>query len=162
MPRGAAPGERRGGRAKGTRNKATVERLKREEIREQIEREIAATTKASTEQSQRRAKDRMEEFLPLLAGYAAYFQPTYPGMPQQNPNGNETAFKSWFGMFLDVAKALAPYQSPTFKATAVTVSMPNADAPAALPRPTGENVIDLTDQNAIAQNYRRIVSARKA
>ena len=114
MARGASKGERRGGRAKGTPNKATVERALIAE--QEIEKAAASGRKL--------AKEWMQEFLPVLAGMTAYYQPTFPGMTQQNANGDPDKFEKWYGHFLKTATELAPFESPTFRAVMVAPPPP--------------------------------------
>lgn len=128
MPRGSAPGEYRGGRSKGRLNKKTIATLEREDIKRQVLDEIRKANAAESEAAKHRAKDVMEEFLPIVRGIAAYYHPTFEGMPQQNLHGNEAKFMEWFPVLLDLAKALAPFQSPTFKA--IAVHMPTEPIPA--------------------------------
>lgn len=115
MPRGASKGERRGGRAKGTPNKATLERALIAE--QEIERAKSSGRKL--------AKEYLQEFLPVLAGMAAHYQPLPTGMPI--PEGrapNEAKFEKWFGYVLETASKLAPYESPTFRAIVVAPPPP--------------------------------------
>lgn len=150
MPRGAAPGERRGGRGKGTRNKATLER-------ERIAAEIAARTVADARATGKKlAKDVLEEFMLLFAGMAASYQPWPVGLGK-NPGENVGQFEKWARLACEQAAKLAPFQSPTFRA--VMVSIPGTPGGPALPAPREDNVIELTDQNAIARVYSRIMKA---
>lgn len=121
---GSKPGERRGGRQKGTRNRKTLEALEREQTRAQVIAELRAEDKAVERESLTRSKDSMEKLLPVVFGYTAYFQPTFPGMAAQNPTGNEGQFLLYFRLFLDLARTLAPYQSPTFRAIDMRATMP--------------------------------------
>lgn len=125
---GPKPGTRPSGRQKGTRNKKTIAALEKEQTRAQILAELREEAKAEGRDALRRAKDVMEEFLPVVRGITAYFQPTFPGMPVQNPTGNKKEFLMWFGeVLLPLAKALAPYQSPTFRAIDMRATMPRAN-----------------------------------
>jgi hypothetical protein len=64
------------------------------------------------------AKEMLSGFMHQFAELAAKFQPTLAnGKP--NKEGNEAKYKEWALMAVDVAKALAPYQSPTFKAIGI-------------------------------------------
>ncbi len=108
MPR-AVKGQRFGGRAKGIPNKATIEKALI------AEREIEKAKNSG----RKLAKEIMQEFLPVLAGICAYYQPTFPGMTQQNLHGNATEFERWYKHVLETAKALAPFESPTFRAIMV-------------------------------------------
>lgn len=114
MPRGAKPGERRGGRAKNTLNKATVERALIAE--QEIEKAKASGRKL--------AKEYMQDFLPILAGMAAYYQPTFPGMTTQNRNGNAAEFERWLRPTMEMMKMLASFESPTFRAIVVAPPPP--------------------------------------
>jgi hypothetical protein len=64
MPRGAKPGERRGGRAKGTVNRATAERALVAEL---------IMNKASMA-GRKLGKERLEEFMEMFGGLAGAFQ----------------------------------------------------------------------------------------
>lgn len=148
MARGAAPGERRGGRAKGTPNKATIERAVRAEA-DVIKHEVSG---------KKLAKDVLEDFMFLFAGMAAAYQPLPPGAAV--PAGrepNEGKFEKWATLAVKTAADLAKYQSPTFRAHAVTTTMP-----APLPKDVHGKIIEGTviklDQIAISKVYRQIVA----
>jgi hypothetical protein len=66
MPRGSSPGERRGGRAKGAKNKSTLERAL---VAERIIAEQQGTP------GRKLGKELLEEFATMFAGLAAAFQP---------------------------------------------------------------------------------------
>lgn len=148
MPAGAKPGERRGGRAKGVKNKG--------EIQKAILAERAiANAKAS---GRKLAVEHMQDYIGVLAGMAAYYQPTFPGMSQQNPHGDPAEFERWFGPFLDLAKALANYESPKMRDVMIT-AVPLREAPVA---PTIDgNVISINDPVALSRVYRRMIQAPK-
>lgn len=144
--RGAAKGERRGGRQKGTPNKATIER------------NLVAAQRASDaiKQGKKLAKEVLEEFMFLTAGMAAVYQPLPPGTVEapagRAPNRDE--FWKCVEMVHAFGKELAKYQSPTFKAIAVHVA-PNQNTVREInPRPDASNVIDLTDTQAITRIYK--------
>jgi hypothetical protein len=99
MPQGASKGERRGGRAKGTPNKATVERAL-----------IAARVTAEAEmRGQRLGKE-------ILAKYAAIFDEMADARLLE---GNVVEFEKYARLACSIARDLAPYQSPTFRAVDV-------------------------------------------
>jgi hypothetical protein len=99
MPQGASKGERRGGRAKGTPNKATVERAV-----------IAARVTAEAEmRGQRLGKE-------ILAKYAAVFDEMADARLLE---GNVVEFEKYARLACSIARDLAPYQSPTFRAVDV-------------------------------------------
>lgn len=149
MPRGSKPGERRGGREAGTPNKATIERQLVQ----------ARETHDAQQNGKKLAKEVLDEFMQLTAGMAAVYQPLPPGVTDV-PLGrtpNETKFWECVGMVRDFAKALAPYQSPTFKAIAV-FAPPDQTRPAAPALPPGGNVITLDDPAVLQRVYRNRIA----
>jgi hypothetical protein len=109
---GAKPGERRGGRQRGTPNKTTIER-------QRVTAEIAARTVADARVAGKKlAKEVLEEFMFLFADMAAYYKPALPTAPP-NENANEGKFGEYARLTVDAAHKLAPYQSPTFRAIVV-------------------------------------------
>jgi hypothetical protein len=109
MPRGARPGERRGGRAKGTPNKATVEKLA---IAERVRNRSRRGRKKS-------AIEVLEEMMNVFYDLAAYYAPAVGSM-EPNPNQNEEMFCKYFRLTFQAAKTLAPYQSPKLRAVSFT------------------------------------------
>jgi hypothetical protein len=111
MPKGGSkPGERRGGRQRGTPNKTTMERLLR------AERETAV----AQAEGRKLAKEVLDDFMVLFAGMAAHHQPMPRGQaapPGRQPD--EAKFEKYARLAIATAADLAPYQSPTFKAIAV-------------------------------------------
>jgi hypothetical protein len=63
------------------------------------------------------AKEMLNIFMHQFANLAARFQPTINGQP--NADWDEKRYKEWGLAAVDVAKALAPYQSPTFKSIGI-------------------------------------------
>ena len=156
MPRGAKPGERRGGRGKGTLNKATLESLERERIRSQIDVATAGAERTITQAQaigRKLAKDRLEELTEIFIGAAAYFQPRSSAIGEANQNADWDKFEKWGRLAMDCASKLAPYQSPTFRAIMVSAPPP--------PREEDKlgNVISLSDPIGAARVYRRIVTS---
>lgn len=148
MPRGAKPGQRRGGRAKGTPNKATIEKAI---IAEQI------VTRATME-GRKLAKEVLDEFMTVFAGMAATHQPLPPGTPippGRHPDLDK--FEKYARLTVETAARLAPYQSPTFKA--ITVIAPPSQPPQQLPG--SGNVISIDDPDALARVYRMRVGGVK-
>jgi hypothetical protein len=91
--RGAKPGERRGGRSKGTVNRTTTERAL-----------IAAKQVAEARIAGRPlAKEVLEKFMLLFQAKALRTQ------------NSAKSFTHWAKLTLDCAKALAPYQSPQLR-----------------------------------------------
>jgi hypothetical protein len=127
-----ARGRKTGGRGKGGRNKATLEREEkaRLDLIAQIERERGATEMSTDVAAAaeivadakvagvKLAKDVLQDFMQLFAGKAAFHQAWPPAMGK-NPNEDPKEFLSNAQMAVSIAKDLAPYQSP--KLTAVMV-----------------------------------------
>jgi hypothetical protein len=134
MPRGAKPGERRGGRAKGKKNRATIEReeqarLAMERLAE-VERlraqEMSVQESAAHTSGIKLAKNVLEDFMRLFAGMAARAQPLPPGVvPPPGYAPNPAEFEKWAFLAVDAAKALAPYQSPRLAAMMVGAAVVN-------------------------------------
>lgn len=140
MPRGGSkPGERRGGKQKGTLNKATRERLALA-VRE---------VQDAKRQGRKLAKEVLDDLMHTALGRAAYYQPAAGDQPAK-AHADEDKFMDAMRLAGYFAKCLAPYQSPTFKAIQVHGSLEvNIPAqPAA-----GGNVITLDDPVAIARVY---------
>ena len=166
---GSKKGERRGGRQKGSLNKATIERLEQAKIIQQLEdqaRQIGSTDKqvANLTTSKRKLpKDELEELMPIIKSGVAHFQPTpraalARGVPE-NKDGDWVAFKGWLEFYAETLLKLAEFYHPRFKAIAVQMG-PVAPAQPATP---GDNatVISLDDPVALQRIYeRRIRTAR--
>lgn len=105
-------GERIGGRQKGTPNKATMERLLRAE----------RATRDAKAAGRKIAKDVLDDFMTLFAGAAAYYQPK----AGNEGVADETKFLSYATLAIDCAKALAPFQSPTFRSITLQPADPEA------------------------------------
>jgi hypothetical protein len=99
MPRGSRPGERRGGRSKGTPNRATVERA-------------AIAARIADEVKMRGQKLGKE----LLAKYAQVFDEM---ADERRQAGDVPGFERWARLACATAKDLAPYQSPTYRAVVI-------------------------------------------
>ncbi len=59
----------------------------------------------------------LDEFAHVFAGMAAFYQPSTP--KRENKNANVAEFERWSKLACDCAKALAPYQTPTYRAVVV-------------------------------------------
>jgi hypothetical protein len=139
MPRGSRPGERRGGRIKGTPNRATVERA-------------AMAARIAGEAEMRGQKLGKE----LLAKYAGLFDEMADA---RRLAGDVIAFEKWARLACATAKDLAPYQSPTYRA--VIAASPPAPATEVINLfdHTGELVHE-TDPHAAMRTYRRLIAAK--
>jgi len=109
--------------------------------------------------ARRKAVDLLEEMMFLLYGLSAHYQPK-PNEVEATTPQNRRLFNYYSKRFVDTAARLAPYQSATFKAHAMVPSP--LPMPAETARPKGGNIIDLTDQRAVAQHYRRVMMKRTA
>ena len=106
MPNGVKPGERRGGRKRGTPNKATRERAL---LAEQIVTE-------ARKRGQKLAREVLDDLMHTFLGMAAKHQPVAFGAPlQTGQEPNEDKFVKYAVLARDTAKELAPFQSPKFK-----------------------------------------------
>ncbi len=118
MPRGAPPGQRfGGGRAKGVRNKATIER---DLIAAQIaERRMSEAAK----HGRKLAVEKMEEYAGLFEGAAAVFRPTTTEEAKTgrdiNADGDWEKFGTWMDRAFNALKEVAKYQSPQLRAIAI-------------------------------------------
>lgn len=126
MPRGAKPGERRGGRAKGTSNKATIEKAA---LAERIMQE------AGPKPGRKLGKELLEEFAVMFAGLAASFQPV-PAMPGQALSAQdmetwaksykEPLFEKYAKLAAKCANDFADFQSPRMGTVQVPAPPPES------------------------------------
>jgi hypothetical protein len=123
---GSNPGERRGGRKKGTPNKLTSERALQALM-------AAQTVKAVREANPNvppleLAKDVLNRMMKVSEGAAGLFRPA-------NPTGGTQGVENWdrFGQWVDrtiaCAKELAKYQSPQLRAILVPAAAPDTNQP---------------------------------
>lgn|SRR5262245_1837536 len=112
MPRGSRPGERRGGRKRGTRNKRTVEA-------ELLAKRVLDNAPVGAIQNARLGKETLEKFMILFDALAEHYR-TIP----QSPHSDEAKFTKYATAACECAKALAPYQSPTYRAIVVSPPPP--------------------------------------
>lgn len=150
MPRGSKPGERRGGRKKGVTNRNVVERrllIKNVTALMQEANGVRRLNGASSDEEARAAmqeianakakqvplaKDALATFLGIFMSRAGYYNTKgiNPDTKKDiNPNANEDKFNFYAGKAVEVAKALAPYQSPTYRAVIVTPPPATDSAP---------------------------------
>lgn len=112
-----AAGRKTGGRKVGSRNKLTIKQ----------EREAEEAQRRMAESGKKLAKDVLEDFMELFAGMAAHYQPMPTGQEHLKPAGNEGKFLQYAELTVAAASRLAPYQSPTFKAVAVSMTPGSQD-----------------------------------
>lgn len=158
MPKGGSkPGERRGGRQKGARNKATIQR----EI-EAGKAAAEAIDKARSGQIEL-AKDVLRRLMKIAEGITSLNRPTtvreIDAGTVPNKDGDWERFGQWFDRTVYCAKELARYESPTFKAVLLQQDTPQPLAP------QSNDVLDLQanrDPAQATQTYLRLVAAPKA
>jgi hypothetical protein len=107
MPRGSRPGERRGGRQKGAKNKRTVEA-------ELLAQRMLQHAPAGAIQSARLGKEVLEQYMVMFDALAQHYRPI-----PKSPHSDEAKFTKFATAACECAKALAPYQSPTYRAIVV-------------------------------------------
>lgn len=117
--RGSKPGERRGGRQKGTRNRTTLERER--EAQQEADRikaleDAAGGVEGAKTGTRKLGKQILDEFANVLAGAAAYYQPRADG---SNTNADETKFFRYSELAIYAAEKVAQYQSPKLSAVLV-------------------------------------------
>jgi hypothetical protein len=129
---GSKKGERRGGRGRGTKNKATLERERQAQLEVEKAALLAKAEAAGSEvlAAQAEGKKLMKQiafdFAQLFAGIAAFHQP-YPGWHQDasgkwvndNPNYDEARFRDYGKLAVDTALGAASYESPKLSAVMV-------------------------------------------
>lgn len=136
MPKGGSkPGERRGGRQTGARNKATIEReraglLAAEREKLMLEARANEGTRAIKE-AQAAGRKLMKEIgfdlAHLFAGVAAYYQPygqwsrdpVTGKVANANPNFDESKFKEYAKLAAETARDFAGYETPKLSAVMV-------------------------------------------
>jgi hypothetical protein len=145
MPRGAPPGKRYGGREKNTPNKRTVQKMI------EASQQVAQIKKLNQKKATEVLNDLMQSSLVMVHELEAKIR----ARKRPNPADISDLWKAreCTGVF---AKALAPFQDPTFKAITVT--------PMGLPGPPGEDaklvegkVIEIDDPQAAARVYARMM-----
>lgn len=100
----AKGGKRNGaGRPKGSPNKRTIERE-----------DLATQIAVRDLRSKPLAKELIETFMHIAAGYASTYQPR-----EGNDRSSMQLFEKWARLAVSWACDLAPYQSPTFRAIIV-------------------------------------------
>ncbi len=147
MPRAPKP---RGGRPMGSLNKATIEK--------QIQ--AAREIDRARETGEELAKDVLNRLMKLAEGAAAKHRPqTTASGEVVEGTGDWALFGAWFDRTAFVAKELAKYQSPTYRAIAVSMPPP---LPALTESKTIEGkVVDMPmDAMSGSRLYQRMVNGR--
>jgi hypothetical protein len=134
----------RGGRPKGSPNKRTVEAI------EQASREIGNIRK----QGRKRAVEVLDEFMFSVGGMAAMYQNRIiapPAGQEAVSQADVEMFKWAVEMTEKFAKALAPFQSPTYRAINVTVGA--GDIPPPTPAQIADQGKTIDDPQALMRFY---------
>lgn len=157
--RGSKPGERRGGKQKGTPNKRTVAKL------QQIGAEIAAAKKAG---GPVRARDVLSDLTKTAVGFTAHWQQKMMAweaaeaskpVPAPIPPEYVERFLEGMAAATRAAAALIPYQDP--KLAAIKVSMSPFDVAPEPKTIEGKAIkpIDIKDPIELARIYSQVVRA---
>ena len=129
MPRGAKPGERRGGRAKGQLNKASIERAA-------LARRIVA--EAEGKPGRKLGRELLEELALMFGGLATAFQPmatgpggtlTQPDLEAWAKSYKEPLFEKYAKLAAKCADGFADFQSPRLGRVHVAAPPPNPQGP---------------------------------
>jgi hypothetical protein len=134
------PGERRGGRAKGTPNKSETEK--------KILAERAAAAMSGRSSSRMLGKEVLEEYMMLFRGMSGYFQPLLGQPKEAKPQASIEQFEKWAKLAVEAATRLAPYQSPTYRS--IMVMQPETPLGSAPPGIKTVNPNAMTPQEAYA------------
>jgi hypothetical protein len=117
---GPPKGVRYGGKQKGTKNKATIER----ELRAA---QAQAVIEGARPEDRELAVDVLERMMKIAEGAASIHKPPAPSQlkaaqeaGQTIEKGDWAKFGEWFDRTVHTAHRLASFQSPTFRAIAVT------------------------------------------
>lgn len=153
------------GPAKGSKQKRTIAREKElaaeaersRQIEEANAERAAAEIKDAIAKKTRLGKEILSEFANVLAGMAAFYQPAAPGQEATKPNGDEKKFKEYAELAIYASKEVAKYESYQFRAVQVAAS-PGGAQPGDNAKPMGD-VIDISNQTAVARTYREIMQA---
>lgn len=156
MSRGSAPGERRGGRQRGTPNKRTVAKLI------DAGRTIAGGNKIKDAV---RATDVLSDLTKTAMGFTAHYQAKMLAFEQDPTNKDKLPppevvdrFMLGLNAAIKAARALAPFQDPQF--TAIKVAMSPFDTQEAQKVIEGKaSKIDLRDPIELARIYHSVVRA---
>lgn len=116
---------------------------------------IAEQTIARAEmRGEKLAKEVLNDFMKLFAGMAGAHQPFPPGTPA-NPYENRDLFDRYARLAVATASELASYQSPTFKAIAISAPPPESNGP----RPTAQ-IIDINSPAVLQRAYQRMLASK--
>jgi len=174
MPRGSEPGERRGGRNKGTPNKAMAVKREQEREAQQIASEIGTdpvALQAALERARARkirGLDEMMELAKVLKNDVIAFRAAAvaTGMPgARDEDGREirntalwNEYKAWAEFYFDLAAEITQYQEPKLKATA-SMQIPGVGGAPAKVIDGEAKLVRTGDPVAAARAYQRFMQA---
>lgn len=153
MARGAAPGERRGGRKKDVPNKRTVQKII----------EASQDVEAIKRRGQKKATEILNDLMHTAMGFVALYQRkvmTEAGLLPEAKAEDITVLKEFMNAAGAFAAALAPYQQPKFKVvTFVPIDMnPGGAAPELKPGDNAKVVKGkVVDPNDVVRTYQQMV-----
>jgi hypothetical protein len=132
---GPPKGVRPAGRAKGTKNKATIEREKQAALAAERERMMEIAKLQGTPQAvvdaalagKKMMKEIAFDFAYIFAGLASQYQPLTRGpdgiSSVRNPNFNEAKFVEYAKLAANIALQAAPFESPKLAAVMLQSGM---------------------------------------
>lgn len=165
MTKGAAPGTRRGGRTKGIPNKATIIRqMVTESLETPAGREVLAEAMqklTAPPAGQKKATQVLRELMMLSGSLVALHQPkpNEQGLVEIKDNDR---LQSYLTIAVRAAGELAKYESPTFKAVAVSEVPPVPQAPPGEQTANVASSIRKRSQKDAMAVYMRVVRGAKA
>lgn len=161
---GSKPGERRGGRQKGAKNKATLAR--EEEARKALAGQLVAEIVDGTGPLKLRElpKEALVRIAIACEERAAHFKPVKKG--ENGATKNKAGDLALEGAFMDRAiicwSKAAPFYSPTYKAVVTAATTP-AEAKMPAPQLLEHQPTDRQSREAAAQqDYLRVIKGGKA
>lgn len=151
MARGSKPGERRGGRKAGSKNKRTLEA-------ERIANEAALKRSAEALENPEKplAKDVLESIMFACMSIADDHKPSKVGMPAREGQSNDMFFRA-LDLAVTSGKAAASFQSPTFKQVDYRPVLPML--PEQKRNGDDAKVIDIKDAKVQSQIYMRLIKS---
>lgn len=162
MPKGSniKKGMRPAGRKAGTPNKRTQEAILREKIPAQIAAEVQRGGDVTGRLHHALAKDVLDRYMHQFDRLAQSCRPIE--VNETRPKGhrtNEKRFLTFAEMAIETGKALAKYQSPTFRAVHLVVP-PAGLGPDALPPPGNDDKM-YDDPQTLTRHYQRTMKLVK-
>ena len=164
MPQVPQPGERRGGRKKGTPNKATIAKALDAKVAEKVEALIGKTPEVTATALQvmartPRGKDELAELILVVKGHVAKFQQAVLRMGEPDAKTYNWSLHDRYvrllELFAKVSDSAADFQDPRLKAQLWVP--PPQDMPAAPGAPA--KVVRLGSPQAASRAYQQFMLA---